>query len=296
VAEAFADLSRARVQRLIEDGGVLVAGAVVRKSAVVEEGARIEVTLPATDHDIVPTGLDLPVLYADEHLTAVSKPAGLAVHGAPGDQSPDVARWWLEQLGEAAGAFTVERPGIVHRLDKDTSGVLLLARTPAAQTSLSKAFEDRTTVKTYIAICDGVPGRVRAVIDAAVGRDPRDRARMGVVRNGRASRTAYEMVHSDHDVSILIVKPETGRTHQIRVHLAAVGVPVRFDGVYGKPGAGRQMLHAWQLTVPHPAGGTLTVTAPIPADMAAECRALHAETLALAYSAAAPALRSEAVP
>ena len=284
LAAGFADLSRARVQRLIEAGHSRVNGEPARKALAVAEGDLLELDVPETPHEAAPTGLSLPVLYEDAVLAVIDKPAGLAVHGAPGDTGPSVAAWWLEQLGDGAKEFEVERPGIVHRLDKDTSGVLVLAKAPAAQAALSAAFEARTTRKTYLAVVEGVPDRPRAVIDAPIDRHPGDRTRMAIVKRGRESRTAYEMLHTDGRRSLLEVRPETGRTHQIRVHLAAVGIPVADDAVYGKrdPG-GRQLLHAYQLSIPHPDGGTLTVTAKSPPDFDRAVRAIGAETLALHY-------------
>ena len=290
LAGAFEDLSRARVQRLIEGGFARVNGEVARKSTTVKEGDRLAVDVPEVSHELVATGLSLPVLYDDRRLAAINKPAGLAVHGAPGDSTPSVAGWWLEQLGpKAAAAFDVERPGIVHRLDKDTTGVLLLARDPAAQAALSAAFEHRDTKKTYIAVIDGVPTQQRAVVDAPIDRDPRDRTRMAVTTNGRPSRTEYEVLGGDGRQALVLLRPESGRTHQIRVHMAAIGYPVADDSVYGrKAPAGRQLLHAYQIEVPHPDGGRLTVTAPAPDDIAAAIRSLGLETLASTYSAALP--------
>jgi len=295
LAGAFADLSRARVQRLIDAGHARVNGSPARKAMNVAEGDALELEVPATPHESVPTGLELPVLYEDDQLCVIDKPAGLAVHGAPGDTGPSVAAWWLEELGEAAGAFDVERPGIVHRLDKDTSGVLVLARTPAAQAALSAAFEARTTKKTYLAIVEGVPDRPKAVIDAPIDRHPGDRTRMAIVTRGREARTAYEVLHSDGRKALIEVHPETGRTHQIRVHLAAIGVPVSDDAVYGKrePG-GRQLLHAYQLALPQPAGGTLTVTAPIPADLDRAMRAIGADAEAVRFARPTAPLREGA--
>ncbi|HEX6030086.1 MAG TPA: RluA family pseudouridine synthase, partial [Tepidiformaceae bacterium] len=234
---------------------------------------------------------DLPILYEDEVLLVVNKAAGLAVHGAPGDTGPSVAAWFVARYPREAAAFDAERPGIVHRLDKDTSGVLLLAKTPEAQWKLSRAFEARETEKTYIAICDGIPKNERAVIEAGIARHPGDRTRMAIAKHGRSARTSYTVIAHDRDRSLLEVKPETGRTHQIRLHLAAVGIPVRFDRVYGKEGEGRQMLHAWRLRVPHPEGGTLTVTAPLPTDMRAEVRSMGADEAAEPYRAPTSPLR-----
>jgi 23S rRNA pseudouridine1911/1915/1917 synthase len=289
LSRALPEISRARVQRLIEAGNVRVNGEVVRKSATVQEGDLLAFEVPTTDHAVTPSGLDLPILYEDAALAAIDKPPGLAVHGAPGDTGPSVAGWWLEQLGSAATGFDTERPGIVHRLDKDTSGVLLLAKTPAAQAALSRAFEDRTTRKTYLAVVEGVPAQPRAVVDAPIDRHPGDRTRMAVTRAGRPSRTEYEVIASGKDQSFLEVHPETGRTHQIRVHLSAIGCPVANDGVYGKRATdGRQLLHAYRIEFPHPSGGRLTVTATAPADMAAAIRSIAGEQVASHYSQPVP--------
>jgi 23S rRNA pseudouridine1911/1915/1917 synthase len=289
LAEAFPDLSRARIQRLIEGGHARVNGDPARKSARVGEGATLTLEMFHVEHTIVPQDFELTILYEDESLLAIDKPAGLAVHGAPDDTGPCVALWLLQRLGAAASQFDSERPGIVHRLDKDTSGVLVLAKTPAVQASLSAAFEARTTRKTYLALTAGVPNRAEAVIDAAIARHPGDRTKMAIAKRGRESRTSYEVVANDNEHALLAVHPETGRTHQIRVHLAAIHCPVLFDRVYGKGGEGRQMLHAWRLEVPHPSGGRLTVTAPLPADFRAMARSLGFEKAALEYTVAAPA-------
>lgn len=299
VAAACPDLSRARVQRLIVAGCVTRNGQVVRKSVAVEPGDVIVLTIPPVPHYDPGTDLDLPVLYEDDALLAIDKPPGLAVHGAPGDAGPSVAGWFLHaRLGDAS-AFSVERPGIVHRLDKDTSGVLVLARTPEAQASLSASFEARAVHKTYLALCDGVPGHQKAVIDAPIGRHPGDRTRMAVVARGRESRTEYEVLAAGRGKAFVIARPATGRTHQIRVHLAAVGAPVSGDTVYGRreASAPRQMLHAWQLDIPHPTGGRLRLTSPLPGDMLDAVRASDFAGVALPYSApAAPVRYEEAAP
>ena len=207
----------------------------------------------------------------------------------------------MERYPEAAKAFEAERPGVVHRLDKDTTGVLLMAKTPQAQAFVSQAFEERRTTKTYLAIVEGVPTRPRAVIDAPLGRHPGDRTRMAIVNDGREARTEYELLGSGQDLSLLLVHLYTGRTHQIRVHLSAIGHPVSGDVVYGtretrtaaRGAAGvapsqvgvrkSQLLHAWQLRVPHPDGGTLIATAPLPADMGDVLRANGMTVLAQEY-------------
>jgi 23S rRNA pseudouridine1911/1915/1917 synthase len=277
-------LTRAAVQRLIADGNVLIDDEPVRKSARVLPGTPIEYLVPEVEHVPTHTGLALPVLYQDADVVAIDKPAALATHGAPGDQSPSVATWFVERYLQDASAFAVERPGIVHRLDKDTSGVLMLARNPAAQAALGAAFEHRETRKTYIAITDGIPKQEHAIIDAAIGRHPGDRTRMAIVGRGRESRTEYTVIATARDHALIEVHPETGRTHQIRVHLGAIGAHIRFDSVYGKAGPGRQMLHAWRLELPHPTRkARLDVTAPLPSDMQEELRALGLFDAAVQY-------------
>jgi len=296
LAEARPGLSRARLQRLIAGGHVRVNGELVRKSLQVRAGDNIALEEPAAVLSLPAAAFDLPVLYEDDSLVAVDKPGGLTVHGAPGDTAPSVAGWFAARYPGAAAQFGVERPGIVHRLDKDTTGVLLLAKTPAAQAALSAAFEARTVEKQYLAVCEGEPRQARAVVDAPIARHPGDRMRMAVVKHGRDARTAYETLATDHDRSLLLVRPETGRTHQIRVHLAAIGAPVAEDRVYGSGTGERQLLHAWRITVPHPDGGRLTVTAPLPADMVEAVRAMGASALALTYSQPVPPERTGDAP
>ena len=297
LAAAYPDLSRARVQRLIANEHVLVDGAPARKSTYVQEGARVSVTLPDTPREATATGLSLPVLYEDDHLLAIDKPAGLLVHDAPAEPcAPSVAGWFVEHYGEAAAAFDVERPGVVHRLDKHTSGVLLLAKTPAAQTALSAAFEARETGKQYLALCDGIPQRDRAVIDADIARSHADRRRMAVTAEGREARTEYEVLAAARERSLVLAKPLTGRTHQIRVHLAAIGAPVAGDELYGRGPGPRHLLHAWRLSVPHPAGGELAVTAVLPRDMLAAIDDAGFRAQAEPYAEAVAPIRTEETP
>lgn len=282
-------LTRAAVQKLITDGRVQLNDAIVRKSARVEPGDSIGYELASVDHEPREVRFDLPVLYEDAFAVVVDKPAGIAVHPAPGDDAATVDDWFMQHYAPDASAFSVDHPGIVHRLDRDTSGVLLLARTPSAQAAFSAAFEQRTAHKTYIALTAARPRKDRAVIDAAIGRHPADRTRMAVTRNGRESRSTYEVLAADGDRCLVQVKPETGRTHQIRVHLAAVGAPIMGDSVYGRGGEGRQLLHAWRLEIPHPDGGVIEATAPLPEDMAAVVRSMGLETVASPYLDVHPA-------
>ena len=297
LAAAFPDLSRARLQRLIAGEWVRVDGGPARKSMRVERGATVAVTLPERPVVAAPDGPSPPVLYEDADLLAIDKPAGLLVHEAPGDAgAPSVAAWFAARHPDEAAAFGVERPGIVHRLDKWTSGALLLARRPAAQAALGAAFQARAARKQYLALCDGVPRRERALIDADIGRSRADRRRMAVTGAGRAARTEYETLAAGRGRALLLVRPHTGRTHQIRVHLAAIGAPVGGDERYGNGPGPRHWLHARRLAAPHPGGGGLTVTAPLPRDMLEAIADAGFAAEAAPYAEPAAPVRAEAVP
>jgi 23S rRNA pseudouridine1911/1915/1917 synthase len=295
IAAALPHLSRSRVQRLIGSGAVSVDGLTVKKSTLLQAGQLVSVELSNDGPSLGRApGAQLAVLYEDESLLLVDKPIGVTAHAAPGDDSPTVAAWFALHHPDLVARLDRERPGIVHRLDKDTTGVLALGKTPEAVAALAAAFEERTVHKTYLAICYGVPSPAEAIIDAPIARHPADRSRMGVVRDGsgREARTRYELLGGDGDRSLLRVEPESGRTHQVRVHLAAVGVPVLFDSTYGTAGDGRHQLHAWRLELPHPQGGLLAVTAPMPRDMSAIVRSMGLQELASEYETSYPPLRS----
>jgi 23S rRNA pseudouridine1911/1915/1917 synthase len=295
IAAALPGLSRSRIQRLIEAGAVSVDGSAVKKSTLLQAGQRVSVDVPggAPATGRAPSA-DLPLLYEDDDLLVIDKPPSVIVHAAPGDSSPTVAAWFAARHAALSAHLDPDRPGIVHRLDRDTTGVLVLGKSPEAVAFLSQAFEDRTVHKTYLAVCEGDPNPPEAIIDAPIARHPADRGRMGVVRDGsgREARTRYETIGTAAGRSLLLVEPESGRTHQVRVHLAAIGVPVLFDPLYGAPGEGRHQLHAWRLVLPHPAGGSLTVSAPMPPDMAALVRSMGLHELASGYATAHPPQRS----
>ena len=187
-------------------------------------------------------------------MVAVNKPPGVAAHPSKGHETGTVVDWFALRYPGAAAQFDSDRPGLVHRLDADTSGVLMLGKTPAAQAFLAEQLRDKEAGKLYLAVVDGIPAEAKAVIDAPIARHPADRLRMAVVTRGRASRTAYEVLASGEGCALLSVRPETGRTHQIRVHLAAVGHAVTGDALYGQASGviGRQALHAAGLTVRRP--------------------------------------------
>ena len=276
LVRAFPDLSRTQVQRLIEKGDVYVDNQSARKSLRLKSGQVI--TMRPASQEVtsspVPLFQEPVVMYEDEFVVVVNKPAGLLVHSAPVNPgAPTVVSWFLRFDPEVFESFPANdpKPGIVHRLDKETSGVLLLARTAEIRDQLAKAFRPESVppnavTKEYVALCDGIPEPARALIEAPLGRLQTGNRRIAVVSDGRHAETEYETVKTVNEHSLLHIKPYTGRTHQIRVHLAAIGVPVTGDPLYGNGPGPRHLLHSWRLTFPHPDGGQLEVTAPIPDD------------------------------
>lgn len=283
------EFSRSQIGRMIKAGLVSLNGAPARAASPVRGGDRIEIRRPPPVPPPRSAAVAAPaveVLFADDHLIAVNKPAGLAVHPAPSHRQPTLVDSLLARFPELASmaeADGVLRPGIVHRLDKDTSGVMVVARTPLARASLARQFKERTVTKTYLAVVRGRVAREAFTIAKPVGRHPTERKRMST--RSRAPRAALSHVKllrhlqsaGGAALSLLLVRPETGRTHQIRVHLASIGHPCLGDQVYGgrgeEPGEGcglrRQALHALGLVVRHPTSGArLVFTAAAPADIA----------------------------
>ena len=296
LAETAAPLSRARIQALIEAGCLTRDGAPVREPAEkVRAGARYRLLLPApAPARPVAQPIPFPVLYEDAHIIVLDKPAGLVVHPAPGNQDGTLVNALLAYCGEDfAGIGGERRPGIVHRLDKDTSGVMVVAKTAPAHVRLTEMFAAHDLTRAYLALCWGVPGS--GELDGAIGRDPRERKRMAVVaRGGKAARTRVRTLRSFQGaVALVECRLETGRTHQIRVHLAHAGHPVVGDPVYLRrtPAAARglaaplrqrlldfprQALHAADLGFNHPISGeALRFHADPPADFRALLEALE---------------------
>lgn len=282
VAEALG-ISRSAAAQRIDAGDVLVAGRQARRSRVLVAGETVEV-VPSRPVEVGPPPPLPPVRYRDEHLLVVAKPPGLVVHpgaGHTGDTLVDALRAAgvpLAQGGDPA------RPGIVHRLDRDTSGLLVVASTDAAHEGLVRMLEARRVVRHYLALTVGVPAERRGVIDAPLGRHPTQRTRFAVVDDGRPARTRFRVLADGsvaltgggaREVGAVVCALETGRTHQIRVHLEAIGAPVAGDPVYGPDGAlaatlglGRPALHAAHLAFTHPVTGeAIAVTEPLPADL-----------------------------
>ena len=279
LATAAAVGTRARAQRLIEAGRVQVEGAPRKSAHVLRGGARIEVTLPPPEPlTVEPEPVPLRVLYEDADVLAIDKPAGMVVHPAPGVRRGTLVNALAHRFGALADAGDPARPGIVHRLDRDTSGVLLVARTPAALEALARQFRERTLEKRYVALVRGRLGAPAGTIDRPIGRHPRARQRMSVrSRRGRSALTRWSVVERFPGATLLRLTPETGRTHQLRVHLAALGHPILGDRVYGRRASGmpeaaagfpRQALHAEEIRFTHPASGArVVVRAPLPADL-----------------------------
>jgi 23S rRNA pseudouridine1911/1915/1917 synthase len=269
-------LSRARVQGLIEAGDVLVAGHPQKARYLVRVGERIALTIPPAEPlDLSPEPMPLEILFEDEQLLVLNKPAGLVVHPGAGRRTGTLVHALLAHCQDLPGIGGVERPGIVHRLDRDTSGVMLVAKTDLAHHALSHQFKNRIVRKHYLALVHGELARDAGRIEASIGRRADDRKRMGVKREGgREARTTFRVLRRAAGRTLLELGLETGRTHQIRVHLAYIGHPVVGDRVYGgrreRHGgdeAPRQLLHAWRIGFRHPVTEAwLEFEAPIPAD------------------------------
>lgn len=258
IAEAHPELSRSYIQRLIDGGRVTVNGRPAKASLRVSAGDRIALTVPPPAPAApLPEEMPLRIVYEDADLLVVDKPAGLTVHPAPGHPSHTLVNAVLAHCPELAGVGGSMRPGIVHRLDKDTSGLMVVAKNDAAHRDLSSQMKARSVTKRYLVLVHGRVSPDTGVVEAPVGRDPRNRKRMAVVAGGREARTHYRVVRYLDNHTLLEVTLETGRTHQIRVHLAAIGYPVVGDEVYGRrpPVPGRQFVHACFLGFTLPSSG-----------------------------------------
>ncbi len=280
----FAEYSRNRLQALIRAGNVKVNGVLATKSGFqLEGGERVEISFPAAP----PAGLQaecipLDIIFENDDLIVVNKPAGMVVHPAPGHSAGTLVNAIMAYAPDLRGVGGEGRPGVVHRLDKDTSGLVLIAKDNSARDALQSQFKDRAVEKVYIALVDGKPPTPKGRIEAPIGRDDRRRKRMAVQagRRGRSAVTQYSTLEGFRDHTLLEVQPLTGRTHQIRVHLAYLGSPVAGDRTYGlrNPtiGLNRHFLHAARLTLRIPGReGPQTFEAQLPDELQAVLRHLR---------------------
>ncbi|HEY1338465.1 MAG TPA: RluA family pseudouridine synthase [Bryobacteraceae bacterium] len=272
--------SRARLQAWIKDGRVLVNGQIGKASQHLKLGERIEVApgdLPPLRAQ--PEDLPIEILYEDESVVAIDKPAGLIVHAGAGAHSGTLVNRLVHRFQSLSGVGGELRPGIVHRLDKDTSGVLLVARTDTAHRALASQFAGRTVEKIYLALVLGGMRSETGRLERPIARDPVRRIRMTArLGSGRAALTEYRVLERFNKFTYLEVRIGTGRTHQIRVHLASEGHPVAGDRLYGGPAAERMFLHAWRIAFTSPASGKrVTVESPLPGALAKWLQRLRSE-------------------
>ena len=281
LAEQVPELSRSEIQRLIASGQVTVDGEPAKPSHKVRMGEEVVVLVPAEEStEVLPEAIPLEIVYEDQVLLVVDKPAGMVVHPAPGHSGGTLVNALLAHCPELASGED-DRPGIVHRLDRDTSGLILVAKNEKARRALQRQFKERQVHKAYLALLDGHLYPAWGRIEAAVGRDPNHRQRMSVQTGGREAITEYHVLEqfahpvgpAAGDYTLVEAEPLTGRTHQIRVHVASIGHPVVGDGIYGRRRTSlpvsRQFLHARRLGFKHPSTGQrLELEAPLPEELA----------------------------
>jgi 23S rRNA pseudouridine1911/1915/1917 synthase len=279
VAANCPGLSRTHARRLIDDGFITVNGKNLKAGHKLDAGDVVEVIIPPEPPPVLTAEpIPLDIVYEDADLLVIDKPAGLAVHPAPGHPGHTLVNAVLAYLPGLVDEDYTLRPGIVHRLDKDTSGLILVAKNRVAQANLSAQFKSRSVKKSYIVLVKGKLTPENGVIEAAIGRDPRNRQRMAVVSRGREARTEYHVIKYIGNYTLLEIHPETGRTHQIRVHLAAIGFPVVGDATYGvkSPRLSRQFLHASRVGFKLPSTGKyVEFESPLPPDLSRALRSMR---------------------
>ncbi|MDR1481411.1 MAG: RluA family pseudouridine synthase [Synergistaceae bacterium] len=276
-------VGRTYAQTLIRDGRVLSSGdRRIKPSIKVGLGEEYSIEIPPPERlDLEPEDVAFRVVYSDDDVIVVDKPAGLVVHPAPGHWSGTLVHGLLFRFPELGSLNGVERPGIVHRLDATTSGLMVVARNGLAQESLFKEFKERRVSKTYLALCHSVPERAAGRIDMPVGRDPVNRHRMAVTNRGRAAVTDYTVIWSDGGYSFVRCAPRSGRTHQIRVHMKALNCPLVGDELYAPSRRSpflspRVFLHSWKISFTHPRhGGPMDFRSFIPDDLIECLRAIR---------------------
>lgn len=276
IAQEVPDLSRSFVKKLLDEGQVTVDGKMPKASYKVEAGDVIVVRVPPPEPtEVRAEDIPLRILYEDADIVVVDKPAGMVVHPAHGHRSGTLVNALLAHCTDLSGISGELRPGIVHRLDKDTSGLLLVAKNDVAHRHLQRQFKQRLVHKIYLALTEGLLPTPRGVIDAPIGRDPQQRKRMAVLpRGGREARTEYRVLEHLTQHTLVEAEPVTGRTHQIRIHFASIGHPLAGDRVYGfrkqRLPLRRQFLHAARIAFTLPSSGEpVEFTSELPDDLAA---------------------------
>ncbi|MCH4012977.1 MAG: RluA family pseudouridine synthase [Solobacterium sp.] len=269
---SVSDLSRTRVQELCEEGKVKVNGKSVKSSFKVENGMEITAEVPEnTEIEVLPENIPLDILYEDSDIIVINKPKGMVVHPAPGNEHGTLVNALLYHCHDLSGINGKIRPGIVHRIDKDTTGCLVACKNDMAHRAIAAQLADKTCHREYKTVVEGILEHDAAVIDAPIGRDPRDRQRMAVTDiHSREARTHYRVIERFRDTTYAECRLETGRTHQIRVHMKYCGHPVLGDEKYGHKckimDTQGQVLHAYKLTLIHPSSGKeMSFEAPLPA-------------------------------
>ena len=273
IAQHCPELSRSFIQKLIARGWVTVNANKVKPSSQLKSGDCVVVTEPPPEPSpLAPESVSLDIRYEDADIIVVNKPPGMTTHPAPGSRSGTLVNALLGFLPKLAESDNPERPGIVHRLDKDTSGLIVVAKNRKALENLSDQFKSRQVQKGYLALVRGHVQPEVGLIDAPIGRDPIRRQKMAIVDSGRPAQTEYRVKCYLENHTLLALKPATGRTHQIRVHLSGIGHPVAGDVTYGTKSVlvARQFLHAYRLSFRLPlTGEEITITADIPSDLRA---------------------------
>ena len=271
LSEHMTSLTRSAVQNLIEDGNVTLAGKALKKNARLQAGDEVCVQLPELkEAEIVPENIPLDIVYEDEDIVVVNKPRGMVVHPAPGNWSGTLVNALMYHCGDSLSGINGEiRPGIVHRIDKDTSGLLVVAKNDRAHQSLAEQIKEHSACRRYYAVVYGSPREEKGTVHAPIARHRTDRKKMAVCEGGRDAVTHYEVLEHFRGFTYMTFLLETGRTHQIRVHMAHIGHPIIGDSVYGpakdKWKLDGQCLHAGQLTLTHPrTGERMTFEAPLP--------------------------------
>lgn len=268
-------LTRSFIQALIKQGNIsLPSRTKIKPSIRIRSGEEITIIIPPAENlEVIPEPVAFDVLYEDNYLLVINKPAGVVVHPAPGNWHGTLVHGLLYKYPEIGVFNNVVRPGIVHRLDQTTSGLMIIARNQSAMEALQCQFRERSVTKTYIALTKGLPDHKEAMIDLPLGRDPRNRKKISVISSGRQSKTIYKVLWSHKEHALMQCTLLTGRTHQIRVHLKYIGCPLVGDVLYGGKNIkfqemGRVFLHSWKLGFRHPkTGKQMSFCQPLPSEL-----------------------------